>query len=140
MEKDGYIKYLDEGCVEWLKKEMLEIEGYMENYFKNVLGIILVTIPENYDQSTCWLCEKEFKLNEMKKNPVVKDHRFLTGKFRGLAHNSWNLITRKAHTSIVPILFHNFSGYDYYLISEKLINMVTEKNNKLNENDIIAKS
>ena len=119
---------------------MLEIGSYMKSYFKIELVINLDTNSENYDQSTCWLCEKEFKLKDMKENPIVKDHCYLTGRFRGLAHNSCNLNTRKAHTSFVPILFHNFSGYDCHLIFEKLVNMATAKNIKINEKDIIAKS
>ena len=140
LEKDGYIKYFGEDCVEWFINEMLEIEGYMKNYFKNELEINLHTIPKNFDQTTCWLCEKEFKPKDVKQNPVVKDHCHLTGKFRGLAHNNCNMNARKAHTSFVPILFHNFSGYDCHLIFEKLVNMATKKNIKINENDIIAKS
>ena len=139
LEKDGYIKYFGD-CVEWLKNGMLEIESYRKTYFKNELEINLDTIPENYDQTTCWLCEKEFKPKAVKENPVVKDHCHLTGRFRGLAHISCNLNTRKAHTSFVPILFHNFSGYDCHLIFEKIVNMATKKNIKINENDIIAKS
>ena len=118
---------------------MLEIEGYMKNYFKSELEINLDTNPKNYDKSSCWLYEKEFKLKDLKDNPVVKDHCHLTGKFRGLTHKNCNLNTRKAHTSFVPILFHNFSGYDSHLIFEKLVNMATEKNIKIIENDIIAK-
>ena len=140
LEKDAYIKYFGEDCVEWFVNEMLEIEGDMKNYFKNELEINLDTIPKKFDQTNCWLCEKEFKSKDVKENPVVKDHCHLTGKFRGLAHNNYNLNTRKAHTSFVPILFHNFSGYDSHLIFEKLVNMATKKNNKINENDIIAKS
>ena len=140
LEKDGYIKYFGEDCVEWFINEMLEIESYMKTYFKNELEINFDTIPENYDQTTCWLCEKEFKHKDLKENPIVKDHCHLTGRFRGLAYNSCNLNTRKAHTSFVTILFHNFSGYDFHLIFEKLVNMATEKNIKINENDIIAKS
>ena len=140
LEKDGYIKYFGEDCVEWFINEMLEIESYMKTYFKNELKINLDTIPENYDQTSCWLCEKKFKPKDLKENPIVRDHCHLTGKFRGLAHNNCNLNTRKAHTSFVPILFHNFSGYDCHLIFEKLINMATNKNIKINENDIIAKS
>ena len=112
----------------------------MKNYFENALEINLDTIPKNYDQTTVWLCEKEFKLKDIKENPVVKYHCHITGKFRGLAHESCNLNTRKAHTSFVPILFHNFSGYDCHLIFEKLVNMATKKNIEVNENDIIAKS
>ena len=140
LEKDGYIKYFGEDCVEWFINEMLEIESHMKTYFKNELEINPDTIPENYDQNTCWLCEKEFKPKDLKENPIVRGHCHLTGRFRGLAHNSCILNTRKAHTSFVPILFHNFSGYDCHLIFEKLINMATEKNIKINENDIIAKS
>ena len=140
LEKDGYIKHFGEDCVEWFVNEMLEIESYMKTYFKNELEINPDKKPENYDPATCWLCEREFKLKDIKENPIVKDHCHLTGKFRGLAHNSCNLNTRKAHTSFVPILFHNFSGYDCHLIFEKLINMATEKNIRINENDIIAKS
>ena len=139
LEKDGYFNYFGEDCVEWFINEMLEIESYMKTYFKNELEINRDTIPENYDQNTCWLCEKELKPKDLKENPIVKDHCHLTGRFRGLAHNNCNLNTRKAHTSFVPILFHNFSGYDCHLIFEKLINMATEKKIKINENDVIAK-
>ena len=119
---------------------MLEIESYMKTCFKNELKNILDTIPENFDQTNCWLCEKEFKLKDVKENPMVRDHCHLTGRFRGLSHNSCNLNTRKAHTSFKPILFHNFSRYDSHLIFEKLNNMATEKKIKINQNDIIAKS
>ena len=95
---------------------MLEIEGYMKNYFKKESEIILDTIPENYDQINCWLGEKEVKLKDVKENPVVKDHCHLIGKSRGPAHNKFNLNTRKAHTSFVPILFHNFSRYQDMIV------------------------
>ena len=139
-EKDGFIKYFREDCVEWFINEMLEIKGYMKNFFKNELEFNLDTIPKKIDQTTCWLCEKEFKPKDVKENPVVKDHCHLTGTVRGLAHNNCNLNTQKAHTSFAPKLFHNFSGYDCHLIFEKLVNMATKKNIKLKENDIIAKS
>ena len=140
MEKDGYIEYFGEDCVEWFINEMLEIEGYMKLYFKNELEINLDTIPKKFDQTTCWLFENEFKLKNEKENPFVKDHCPLTGKFRGLAHNVCNLNTRKALTSFVPILFYNFSAYDCHLIFEKLVNIATKKIVEINENDIIAKS
>ena len=34
LEKDGYIKYFGEDCVEWFINEMLEIESYVKNYLK----------------------------------------------------------------------------------------------------------
>ena len=53
LEKDGYIKYFGEDCVEWFVNEMLEIESYMKKYFKNEIENNLDTISENYDQTTC---------------------------------------------------------------------------------------
>ena len=61
LEKEGYIKHFGEDCVEWFIKEMLEIESYMKTYFKNELEINVDTFPKNFDESTCWLREKEFK-------------------------------------------------------------------------------
>ena len=58
------------------------------------------------------LCEKEYKNEDEKENPVVKQHCQLLGKFRGFAHNNCNLNTRKAHTSIVSKILNNYSGYD----------------------------
>ena len=140
LEKDGYIKYFGEDCVEWFINEMLEIESYMKTYFNNELEINPNKIPENFVESICWLCAEEFKPKDIKENPIVKDHCHLTGRFRGLAHNNCNLNAQKAYTSFVPIIFHNFSGYDCHLIFEKLINIATEKNIKINDKDIIAKS
>ena len=90
MEKDGYIKHFGEECVEWFLNEMLEIEGCMKIYFQKEIEIILYTIPEKFDQTTCWLCEKEFTLEVVEENPVVEDHCHLTSTFRGLAHKVVN--------------------------------------------------
>ena len=72
MEKDGYIKYFGEDCVEWFIIEMLEIEGYMETYFKNELETNLDTFSENYDQTTCWLCEKKLGIKIKTKSQLLK--------------------------------------------------------------------
>ena len=127
LEKIGYIKHFGEHCVEWFINEMLEIEGYLKNYLKNELENSLDTILINFDQSTCWLCEKEFRPKDGTENPIVKDHGHLTGKFGGLAHIKCNIKTLKAHTSFVLLFFHNFLGYYCHLILENLVNMATEK-------------
>ena len=73
LEKDGYIKFFGEDCVEWFINEILEIEDSLKKCFKNELGINPDTIPENYDQTTCWLCQKEFNLKDTEENSIVKD-------------------------------------------------------------------
>ena len=58
-----------------------------------------------------WLCWK-WRWKE------VRDHRHVTGKFRGAAHWSWNInlqLTKK-----VPIIFHNLRGYDTHLVFDDL--------------------
>ena len=51
---------------------MLEIEGYLKNYFKNEVEDNLDTIPEIFDHCTCWLYEKDFKLEDVKKIQLLK--------------------------------------------------------------------
>ena len=54
-------------------------------------------------------------------NEKVRDHDHVTGKYRRAAHNRWNLNCKQKSSSFVPILFHNFSGYDCHNIFEELL-------------------
>ena len=60
---------------------MIEIEGYMNNYFKNEIEIKFDAIPKKYHHTTCWFCEREFNLKDVREHPIVKDHCQLTGNF-----------------------------------------------------------
>ena len=46
------------------------------------------------------------------------DH--LTGKYRGASHNKCNLNCQHLQSNLIPILFHNVSGYDCQIIFEQL--------------------
>ena len=139
LEKESYKKCFREDCVEWFINEILEIGTYMKNCFKSDIELNPYTIPENYGKNRCWLCEKRFekKVDCTKASNAIRDKHFaktvvkyhchLTGRFIGLVQIECNLITRKAHSSFIPILFLNFSGYDCHLIFEKLVNMAFEK-------------
>ena len=48
----------------------------------------------------------------------MRDHCHLTGKYRGAAHKSCNL--KYKVPNFIPIVFHNFSGYDSHLFIKKL--------------------
>ena len=57
----------------------------------------------------------EKELSNVKK---VRDHCHFTGKFRGAAHNSCNLLCKAP--KFFPVIFHNLSGYDAHLFIMKL--------------------
>ena len=48
----------------------------------------------------------------------VRDHDHFTGNFRGIAHQFCN--TKVTSPLFIPILFHNFSGYDSHLFIKAL--------------------
>ncbi|XP_073228494.1 uncharacterized protein [Porites lutea] len=52
------------------------------------------------------------------KTDKVRDHCHFTGQYRGAAHNSCNLQCRKP--MILPVIFHNFQGYDAHLFIKQL--------------------
>jgi len=69
----------------------------------------------NFDGATrCWICQKDFVEGDQK----VRDHCHYSGKFRGAAHNSCNLLFRKPKH--VQVFFHNLSGYDSHLFIKSL--------------------
>ena len=70
---------------------------------------------EIYNNSQiCWICKE--KLNADK----VRDPCHYTGKFRGTAHNKFNLKLRIPRK--LPITFHNLQGYDGQIIFKELNN------------------
>ena len=50
----------------------------------------------------------------------VRDHRHLSGKFRGAAHEVCNLQYKVSQ--LLPVVFHNLSGYDSQLFIKTLEN------------------
>ena len=57
----------------------------------------------------CWICEQGFSEIDIK----VRDHCHFTGKYRGAAHNTCNLMYKKS--KLTPVIFPNLSGYDSHL-------------------------
>ena len=59
-------------------------------------------------QTKCWMCDEEFD-----EDVKVRNHCYFTGRYRGAAHNSCNLMYRKPN--FTPVAFHNLSGYNSHL-------------------------
>ena len=60
VEKVGQNKIFGKDCVESFVNEMLEKGTFKEEYFKNEIERNSATKAESYDESNCWLCEKDF--------------------------------------------------------------------------------
>ena len=72
----------------------------------------------------CYLCNKPFAdksatiTGGVDKNWKVRDHDHITGYYRGAAHNNCNLLLRPDKN--IPVVIHNFRGYDSHLLVSKL--------------------
>ena len=64
--------------------------------------------------NNCWICKKLIDNDEDK----VRDHCYVTGKFRGASHKNCNLNFKL--TKQIPLIFHNLRGYDSHLVFNKL--------------------
>ena len=72
---------------------------------------------EQFESSNnCWIFEKLIDDD----NEKVRDHCYVTGKFRGAAH--WSCKINLQITKKVPVIFHNLRGYDSHLIFDELKN------------------
>ena len=99
-------------------KEILEEYKYSTKIMKKHFNKNLIMTEKEEDlfqkSNNCWICKKFISNDEDK----VRDHCYITGKFRGAAHKSCNLnfkLTKK-----VPVIFHNLRGYDSHLIFNEL--------------------
>ena len=70
----------------------------------------------NDTQTKCYLCGVEFT----SKNRKNADHCHITGEYRGAAcaYCNQNILSLKGMS--IPILFHNFSGYDSRLLMKHI--------------------
>ena len=106
-----------EKIVELFVNEMLENETFVKQYSEKKIEIICDTMYDcDNDENRCCLCEKEFKKEHEKENPVAQDLCRSTGNFRGLARNKSNFDTGKNYASFAPIFSRNFSGYHCHII------------------------
>ncbi|XP_051159269.1 uncharacterized protein LOC127280359 [Leptopilina boulardi] len=97
----------------WFADELRQFSEKIDNVFKNPISMDALTPQQIADfkkASVCHICRKNIPANVKK----VRDHCHLTGKYRGAAHESCNLNYHECQ--IVPIVFHNLSGYDVHFI------------------------
>ncbi|XP_070170392.1 uncharacterized protein [Polyergus mexicanus] len=114
-----YRAYRGENCVLWFVRELhdlalraktvLDIDAPMTNLTSDEW--------ERFVNATrCSICEKPFELGDAR----VRDHCHLTGRYRGPAHSNCNLNYKD--TYVIPVFFHNLSGYDAHFIIKDVAN------------------
>ena len=90
---------------------------------KEMIPLTNKEIKSYEKQKVYCICEKKFcddknKESEYNLYHKVKDHCHYTGKFRGAAHNIYNL--RYNIPKNIPTVFHNGSTYDYHFPIKQL--------------------
>ena len=111
--------YRGNDCMKKFCKDSKEHATRTINYEKK--KIITLTKEEKIiynDQQICYICKKEFDKSD-NKHHKVRDHCHYTGKYRGAAHNICNL--RYKVPTVIPVVFHNGSTYDYHFIIKELV-------------------
>ena len=76
---------------------------------------------ETYNNShICWICKQELNMDK------VRDHCHVNGRFRCASHNKCNITLRLPRK--LPIISHNFQGYDGHTIFKELNNFDVDIN------------
>ena len=70
-------------------------------------------------QKICYISKKGFSTDDdNKKHHKVRDHCHYTEKYRGVAHDIWNL--RYKTPKEIHVIFQNGSTYDYHFLVNEL--------------------
>ncbi|XP_076300587.1 uncharacterized protein LOC143218904 [Lasioglossum baleicum] len=115
-----YQVYRDKaGCAAWFANRLYELSQKLQPLFDKTVPMNPLTEAEklNFRTAThCHVCEKTFEENDIR----VRDHCHFTGAYRGPAHNECNLSYQSSY--VIPVVFHNLSGYDAHFIIKELAN------------------
>ncbi|KAB0790010.1 hypothetical protein PPYR_15698, partial [Photinus pyralis] len=112
-----FFSYRGQDCIQWFIKRLREIADWA-NEIVNTIVPMEVLNPlqmQNYlNAIVCHICEKPFTEDQIK----VRDHHHMTGRYRGAAHQACNLNFNHSH--VIPVVFHNLSGYDAHFFIREL--------------------
>ncbi|XP_043482540.1 uncharacterized protein LOC122511404 [Leptopilina heterotoma] len=106
-----------ENPAKWFSLELKNLADNLDSIFKNPVPMETLS-PQQLvafrNDMTCHICKKKIAYGDVK----VRDHCHLTGKYRGPAHQDCNINYHESQ--IIPVVFHNLSGYDAHFIIEAI--------------------
>ncbi|XP_070169720.1 uncharacterized protein [Polyergus mexicanus] len=108
-----------EGCVLSFVKEPHDLAFRARTILDTDAHMTDLT-PDEWERfvnaTRCSVCERPFESGDAR----VRDHCHLTGRYRGPAHSNCNLNYKD--TYVIPVFFHNLSGYDAHFIIKDVAN------------------
>ena len=102
--------------VKSLRDTVLDL--WMKFKYSRAISFTIEDMIDFREAKECWICGKNFSFMDKYEEKVVRDHCHYTGKYRGAAQASCNLRLRR--TKRIPVIFHNFTGYDNHLFVRSL--------------------
>ncbi|XP_074109310.1 uncharacterized protein LOC141534068 [Cotesia typhae] len=119
-------------CINWFVKQLESLALDFEKILKNLIKMKPLTREQHdrHNQATeCHICEKPITSTTDK----VYDHCHFTGNYRNAAHKSCNVNYQKS--TIIPIVFHNLSGYDSHFIIKFMASSLEKLASYLDDKD-----
>ena len=113
--------YRGENAVYRFMEKMLEEVKYCKAVIKKHFNKPLVMTEDDEQRfktmDGCHICGEKYTDKDVR----VRDHCYITGKFRGSAHPECNVKLRiKPEDIKIPIIFHNLRGYDSHFIMQQI--------------------
>ena len=114
--------YRGKDCMKRFCKDLKDHATKIIDFKKKTMIPLTKEEEDNYNkENTCYICKKDFNSDATESSSLerkVKDHCHFTGKYRGAVHNTCNF--RYKVPKNIPVIFHNWSKYDYHFIIKEL--------------------